>query len=71
MRFMHSCMYTYCMFSIINQYTSRITTKDEAFRFTFLDPVDGYIELVLEDMAQVTSQGWNIEPHKEPLRVRI
>ena len=39
-------------------------------RFTFLDPVDGYIELLLEDIDQVTSQGWNIEPHKEPLRVR-
>ena len=44
--------------------------EDEVIRFTFLDPVDGYIELVLEDIDQVTSQGWNIEPHKEPLRVR-
>ena len=43
--------------------------EDEVIRFTFLDPVNGYIELVLEDMDQVTSQGWNIEPHKEPLRV--
>ena len=31
--------------------------------------MDGYIELVLGDIDQVTSQGWNIEPHKEPLRV--
>ena len=38
-------------------------------RFTFLDPVDGYIELVLEDMDQVTSQRWKIEPHMEPLIV--
>ena len=44
--------------------------EDEVIRFTFLDPVDGYIELVLEDIGEVTSQGWNIEPHKEPLRVR-
>jgi len=43
--------------------------EDEVIRFTFLDPVNGYIELVLEPMDQVISQGWNIEPHKEPLRV--
>ena len=39
-------------------------------RFTFLDPVNGYIELVLEDMDHVITQGWNIDPHMEPLRVR-
>ena len=44
--------------------------EDQVIRFTFLDPVNGYIELVLEDMDHVITQGWNIDPHMEPLRVR-
>jgi len=43
--------------------------EDQAFRFTFQDPVNGYIEFVLEGMDRVTAQGWSIEPHMEPLRV--
>ena len=40
--------------------------EDQIIRFSFLDPVNGYIELNIEHMEQV---GWSIEPHMEPLRV--
>ena len=39
-------------------------------RFSFLNPVNGYIELDSVSMEQVVYRGWSIEPHKEPLRVR-
>ena len=42
---------------------------DEIIRFSFLDPVNGYIELDSIGMEEVASRGWSIEPHKEPLRV--
>ena len=43
--------------------------KDEIIRFSFLDPVNGYIELDTISMEQVVCRGWSIEPHKEPLIV--
>ena len=45
------------------------SVKDETVRFSFLDPVYGYIELDTVNMGQEASQGWSVEPHKEPLRV--
>ena len=39
-------------------------------RFSFLNPVNGYIELDSVSMEQVVYRGWSIEPYKEPLRVR-
>ena len=45
---------------------------DETIRFSFLDPLHGYIELVLDSSEQKYSfKGWKIMPHKEPFRVRI
>ena len=46
-------------------------TEDEIIRFSFLDPVNGYIELHVDtiSMEQVVCRGWSIEPHKEPLIV--
>lgn len=44
--------------------------EDEIIRFSFLDPVNGYIELDTANMENVTCRGWHIEPHKEPLKLR-
>ena len=38
-------------------------------RFSFPNPVNGYIELDSVSMEQVVYRRWSIEPHKEPLRV--
>ena len=47
----------------------RNSNKDETVRFSFLDQENGYIELDTVSMEHEASQGWSVEPHKEPLRV--
>ena len=36
------------------------------FRFCFMDPVDGFIEL---DLVKTFQDGWTIDPIRKPLRV--
>ena len=44
--------------------------KTRPLRFhSYMDPVNGYIELDTISMEQVVCGGWSIEPHKEPLIV--
>ena len=38
--------------------------------FSFLDPVDGFIELTMDAPQKYSNKGWMIIPHKEPFRVR-
>ena len=44
--------------------------KDERITFSFLNPVDGFIELKKEAPQKYSNKGWMIIPHKEPFRVR-
>ena len=37
------------------------------FRFCFMDPVNGFIEL---DLVKTFQDGWTIDPIRKPLRVR-
>ena len=43
--------------------------KDIDLSFTFED--DGYIELVLNEEQERSFNGWNIDPHREPVVYRI
>ena len=36
------------------------------FRFCFMDPVNGFIEL---DLVKTFQDGWTIDPIRQPLRV--
>ena len=47
------------------------TERDEMITFSFLDPVDGFIELTMDVPQKYSNNGWMIIPHKEPFRVRI
>ena len=38
------------------------------FRFCFMDPVNGFIEL---DLVKTFQDGWTIDPIREPLRVSV
>ena len=38
--------------------------------FSFLDPVDGFIELTMDVPQKYSNKGWMIIPHKETFRVR-
>ena len=40
--------------------------KDDMFRFCFMDPVNGFIEL---DVVKTFQDGWTIDPIRKPLRV--
>ena len=40
-------------------------------RFSFLDPVNGYIQLIPDKQQDLPHTGWKIMPHKKPLVVRL
>ena len=44
--------------------------RDEMITFSFLDQVDGFIELTMDAPQKYSNKGWMIIPHKEPFRVR-
>ena len=44
--------------------------RDEMITFSFLDAVDGFIELTMDAPQKYSNKGWMIIPHKEPFRVR-
>ena len=45
--------------------------RDETFSFCFNDSVNGYIELNFTKPQTRSNKGWEIEPHRSPVRVSI
>ena len=38
-------------------------------QFQFKDPVNGYIELDVNEPQERSFEGWTLEPYKKPMRV--